>query len=185
MLAWVVDNANFVYLILGFVALALGVSWWLHRRVRTLFMLAGVAALIVVFWLITFLTPTDRKQLVANVWSMRRAVLDRKSDELAKHWSKDLTLQNFNRDELARAVTKAAADYQVNDIHIWDLEPKVVTEKTGEISFRCRVTGRDGVFLALCRIEFTKEDETWQARKIRFFQPIANTDQEIVLPIGR
>lgn len=186
MLAWFVDNANLVYILLGFVALGLGVSWWLNRRVRTLFMFAGVAALIAAFWLFTLLVPTDRKQIVAQVWAMRRAVLDRKPDDLANHWARDFAFQNASRDDLARAITKAAGDYQVNDIHLWDLEAKNVAAGKGELWFRCRVTGRDGApFLALCKTDFVKEGEAWKLQRVRFFNAIANTDQEITLPIGR
>jgi hypothetical protein len=112
-------------------------------------------------------------------------VLDRKTDDLVKHWAKDFTLQGFNRDDLAKAMTKAAADYQVNDIHLWDFEIKSVTADKGEIWFRCRVSGRDGMFLALCKCDFIKDGESWKLQRVRFFNAVANTDQEIPLPVGR
>lgn len=83
MLAWFVDNANVVYVILGLIVLGLAVSWWLNRRVRTLAVIAGVVGLGALFWLLTLWIPTDRKQIQANVWAMRQAVLDRKPDDLA------------------------------------------------------------------------------------------------------
>src|SRR5438876_7975863 len=97
MLSWLVDNANVVYIILGLIVLCLGVSWWLNRRVRTLLIAAGFIALIALFWLLTLLVATDRKQIQADLWAMGRAVLDQKPDDLIKHWAKDFRLQGMNR----------------------------------------------------------------------------------------
>ncbi len=186
MLAWLVDNANFVYVALGLIVLGLGVAWWLNRRVRTLVFIACVIVLGTLFWLLTLVVPTDRKQIQENLWAMRRAVLDRKPDDLTKHWARNLAFQNLSRDDLAKAVTKAAADYKVDDVHFWDFDVKSVTDDKAEIWFRCRATARDGgTFLALCRAAFVKEGDAWNLQRVRFFNPVANTDQEIPLPIGR
>src|SRR5262245_39733765 len=111
MLAWFVDNANIIYVILGLIVLALAVSWWLNRRVRTLFVIAGVLGLGALFWLLTLWVPTDRKQIQDNLWAMGRAVLDRKPEDLAKRLANDFRFQNLGREEIAKGVTAAAAQF--------------------------------------------------------------------------
>lgn len=83
-------------------------------------------------------------------------------------------------------MTRKAADFGVNDIHLWDFDVRNVTDNKAEIWFRCRAGARDGApFLALCKANFVKEGEAWKLERIRFFNAVANTDQEIPLPVGR
>ena len=184
MLAWFVDNANIVYIILGFIVLGLGVSWWLNRRVKTLVLIAGVAALIALFWLFTVLVPTDRKQIEANVWAMRQAVLERKPDDLVKHWAKDFRFEEFGREDLARAVAAASDKFNVDSINLWEFDVKSLTADKAEIWFRCVSNAKGGgSFLAICKAKFVKEGESWRLQEVAFYQPVANTDQKIALPI--
>ena len=186
MLTWPVDNANLIYVALGLIVLGLGVSWYLNRRVKTLAVIAAVIVVGVFFWLLTLIIPTDSKQIVDSVWAMRQAVLDRKPGDLTKHWAKNFVFKNASGTELARDVTDKAAKFNVNDIHLWDFDVKSVTDEKGEIWFRCRAGDQGGTqFLALCKADFVKERETWKLQRIRFFNAVANTDQEIPLPVGR
>jgi hypothetical protein len=186
MLAWLVDNANVVYVLLGLVILGLGVSWWLNRRVRTLFLIVGVIVLIALFWLFTWLVPTDRKQIQANLWDMGRAVLDQKPNDLIQHWAKDFTYDGRNRAELAQAVTDAAGKFNVESINLWEFDIKSLTGDKAEIWFRCVANAKDGrSFLAICKANFVKEGDAWRLQDVEFYQPVANTDQKIALPIGR
>ena len=185
MLAWLVDNANFVYLILGLVILGLGVSAWLNPRVRTLAGIAAVAALIALVWLLTVLVPTDRSQIQANLWAMARAVQDKKANDLSKHLARDFRYQGSGREELARLVTQASERFKVNHINLWEFEVKSLADDKAKIGFRCVAHSADGgAFTAICVADFVKEGEAWKLQRIRFFNPVANTDQEIALPIG-
>ncbi len=185
-MSWLVDNANLIYLLLGIVLLGLGVSWWLHRRVRTLFYAAAVVGLIALFWLLTLLIPTDRKQIQDNLWAMSKAVLDNDPDTLAQHWAKDFTFKGLGRKELAQAVTRAAQQFQVESVNLWEFDVKELDETKAKIWFRCVANAKGGEkFMALAKADFVKEGDAWRLARIAFFQPIANTDQEIPLPIGR
>jgi len=186
MLAWPIDNANIIYLLLGLIVLALAATWYLNRRVKTLVLIAGAIALAIAFWLLTLIVPTDRKQIVDNVWAMRRAVLDRRPSDLARHWSRDFAFRNLSGSELARDVADKAAKFKVNDIHLWDFDIKSVTDDKAEVWFRCRAgESGGGLLLALCKADFVKESDAWKLQRIRFFNAVANTDQEIALPVGR
>lgn len=183
-MSWLIDNARFVYVILGIIALALGVSWWLNRRARTLLIALGVVGLMVLFWLLTLFVPTDRKRIESSLWAMARAVLDRKPGDLVQHWSQDFTFQGLKRDELAQLTAKAAGRFSVESINLWEFDVKHLDESKAEIWFRCVANSQQGgTFLALCRAHFVKEGEHWKLQRIGFYQPIANTDQEISLPI--
>jgi hypothetical protein len=185
-MSWLVDNANLIYLFLGIVLLGLGVRWWLHRRVKTLFLAAGVVCLIVLFWLFTLLIPTDRKQIQDNLWAMAKAVLDKDPDALAQHWAKDFSFKGLGRNELAQAVVRAATQFQVESINLWEFDVKELEETKAKIWFRCVANAKGGEkFLALAKADFVKEGDEWRLQRIALFQPIANTDQEIPLPIGR
>ena len=183
MLTWLVDNANLVYLVLGAIVLVLGVRWWLSRRVRPLILAVGVIALIVLFWLLTLFVPTDRKQLQANLWAMARAVLDQKPDDLTKHWARDFQFKGMGREELAKAVTLRGN--KVESVNLWEFDVKSLTEDKAEIWFRCVANAQGGSFFALCKAHFVKEGDAWKLERIAFFQAVANTDQEIQVPIGR
>jgi hypothetical protein len=185
MLDWLVDNPNVVYVVFGLIVLGLGVSWWLNRRVRTLLIAAAVIALIALFWLLSVLIPTDRKQIQSKLWAMARAVLDRKPDDLAKHWAKDFRFQGRGRDDLAKAVDAAAGQFKVDSINLWEFDVKSLEDDKAEIWFRCVANAKDGgTFMAICKANFVKEGEQWKLQRAAFFQPIANTNQEIPLPIG-
>lgn len=186
MLAWFVDNANVVYVILGLIVLGLAVSWWLNRRVRTLVVIAGVVALGALFWLLTMWIPTDRKQIQANLWAMGRAVLDRKPEDLAKRLAKDFRFQNLSRDEIAKSVTGAAAQFNVDSINLWAFDVKSVTDDKAEIWFNCvaNVSGGRG-FTALCKARFVKDGDQWLLQDVAFHPLVGNTDEKIQLPIGR
>jgi len=186
MLSWLIDNAHVVYFLLGVVLLGLGVSWWLNRRVRTLAYMAGVGVLIALVWLLTVLVPTDRKQIQANLWAMARAILDDRPQDLVKHWSRDFEFQGLSRDLLAEAVAKTAGNNAVESINLWEFDFKSVEADKAEVWFRCVANGRGGgSFFAICHADFVKEGNDWKLRRAAFFQPVANTDQEIRLPIGR
>ena len=186
MLSSLIDNAQVVYFLLGFVLLGMGVSWWLNRRVRTLLYMAGMAALIALVYLLTVFVPTDRKQIEANLWAMARAILDDRPDDLVKHWSRDFEFQGLGRDMLAQAVSKTAGRNAVESINLWEFDFKRVEGDKAEVWFRCVANGRGGgSFLAICHADFVREDGDWKLQRAAFFQPIANTDQPITLPIGR
>jgi hypothetical protein len=182
MLSWIVDNANVVYVILGVVGLGVAVSWWLNRRVRELGVLLGVIALVVLVWLLTLFVPTDRKQIRDNLWAMAGAVMNQKPDDLVKHWAKDFRFQNLGREELA----EAAAKVQITGVNLWEFDVKNLTKDKAEIWFRCTAEGKGGqAFFAICRAHFIKEGDHWKLQRIAFYQPVANTDQEIPIPLGR
>jgi hypothetical protein len=186
MLARLVDNANLVYLVLGLVALGLAVKGWLDRRVKTLVLAVGVVGLMVLFWCMTLIVPTDRKQIQANLWSMAQAVLDQKPDDLTKHLARDFRFKDLDREALGNAVARASRTYKVESINLWEFDVKSQTDDKAEIWFRCVAHGQTGgTFLAICKAHFVKEDDQWKLERAAFFQPVANTDQEIALPIGR
>jgi len=184
MLSWLVDHANVVYFVLGAVVLSLLVSFWLKRRIRTLFMALAGLALIVVFWLLTVVVPTDRKQIEANLWAMARAVRDKKPDDLVRHWARDFEFMGRSRAELAKAVTGTADRFHVESINLWEFDWKSITADKAEVWFRCVANGQGGgTFLAIARANFVKEGDAWKLQRIRFFQPLGNTDQEIPIPL--
>jgi hypothetical protein len=184
MLAWVVDHAHLIYFLLGVAVVGLLVSWWLNRRVRTLFYILVVASLIALFWLLTLIVPTDRRQIEASLRAMAQAVLDRKPDDLAKHWSKDFRYLEMSREEVANVAAQVSRKHGVDDVRVWDFDWKNASDDKAEVWFRCLANAKGGApFLRICRATFQKENDQWKLHRVAFFQPIANTDEETPLPI--
>ena len=185
MLAWLVDNAHIVYFLLGAVVFALLVLFWLKRRVRTLFFAVGIAALMALFWLLTLIVPTDRKQIEANLWAMARGVIDQKPDEVLRHLARDFEFQGLKRDDLAKAAAAAGRGFRVESVNLWEFDWKSVGETRAEVHFRCVAhgSGGGGTFLAIARATFVKEGDAWKLQRITFHQPIANTNEEIQVPL--
>jgi uncharacterized membrane protein (Fun14 family) len=179
MLAWLVDHAHVVYFVLGVIVLGLLVSFWLKRRVRTLFFALVGVALIALFWLLTVIVPTDRKQIEANLWEMALAARDKRSSDLVKHLTRDFVFQGRNRDETG----KVAVKHRVDSVNLWEFDWKEVTDTRAEVWFRCVAHGDGGTFLAICRATFVKEGELWKLQRISFHQPVANTNEEIAIPL--
>lgn len=184
MLAWLVDNAHLVYFVLGVVVLALLVSFWLKRRVRTLFFAFGVAALMALFWLLTLIVMTDRKQITANLWAMARGVIDKKPDDVLRHLARDFEFKGLKRDDLAEAAAATAGNFGVESVNLWEFDWKSVSDTRAEVWFRCVAHGKEGPpFPAIARATFVKEGDAWKLQRIAFHQPVANTNEEITIPL--
>jgi hypothetical protein len=186
-MSWFVDNANALYLLLGLTAASLVVAWRFDQRVKFLGYAAGVVALMAVLWLLTQVVPSDRNQLEQTILAMSRAVVAGKQDELFRHISKDFRYQHLNRDEMYKKTQLAIQTHQVRDIRITSFRVEEVSreKKSARTSFRVStwLTGHEGPQMFGTQADFVLEGDEWKLKTLRFYNPIANQDTEISLPL--
>ena len=182
-MAWFVDNAPTLYILIGIVALGFGAAWWLHRRRHYAIGAAVAVVMLALLWLLTRFIVTDRQQLDLNIHAMADAVVSGKTDTLLKLWATDFEFQGHKAPELAVAVVKVAKQYQVNDIHISGIDVENITATSAKVFFRAtaHARGDDRPYMVACRAAFVKEGTAWKLKQAKFFNPVGN--QEINLPV--
>jgi hypothetical protein len=189
-MSWLVDNAATVYVLLGMVAGGFAMAWWLTKRVKFLAVAGGIVALMALFWLLTRLVVTDRRQIETNVREMADAAAAGRVEDLVRHLAADVTVQrrDFKRKEVADAVRRVLNVSPIKYVHIFDFEVTELTRQGNQghaaVNFKARVDGRGDEVLALpwCVTDFVIEDGRWKLRRVEFRNSIANTDQLMPIP---
>ncbi|MCI0639434.1 MAG: hypothetical protein L0Y72_01990 [Gemmataceae bacterium] len=172
MLWWLVDNANFLFLFLGIVALCFGVAFWLNKRVKYLGGVGAAVVAIALLWLLTRIVVTDRKQLELNLNAMAEAVVAGKRSELLEHFAKDFEFRGYDRASAARFAVDIAARHKVGQVRIWSLEVDEVSreQKFATVGFNMTVFDNQGAVLhvdqAQCRFVF--ENDKWKLQQAKF-----------------
>lgn len=182
MLSWIADHASFVYAIVAFAALGVGLSYWMHRRVLHLAVLVGLVVLLVVLWFLFKLVPTDRKQIADNLQAMGRAVLDGDAKQLFRFVSKEFRYDGHTGEELYGRIDRTLKTHRASGLRIWDVDARPEGE-TASVDFYFRVDGQgETQFLARGKSRFAKEQGTWKMRTLAVF-PVAG-DQEMKVPLS-
>lgn len=176
---WLVDHGNLVLLVLGLAGFVLAAIYWQNRRVKTLIAIGGILVLVVLFWFMTRLVITDRKQLELNVYGMANATLEKRPDMLRTYLSQDFTYQSLRRTDVAEKVVGAALTYRVTGFYISDFQVEEVSRKEGRarVSFRLRIDAESGVRPFLCKAEFVLETDRWGLSKFDLYNPFVNQDE--------
>ncbi len=168
---WLFDHANFIYILLGIVALGFVTAWWLNKRVKYL-AYAGVAvALIALFCLLGQFVVTDREQIQRNVQQMADAVVRGGDQELFKHCSRDFRYKEMTREQLAALVKGIAAQHKITEVKIWEFEFENIAraDHSANAHFKASVFDKDSVLgIVFCIASFTLENEKWLLRTIEF-----------------
>src|SRR5579862_4104939 len=99
-MAWLVDNATTLSILIGIVALGFGAAWWLHRRRQYAIGAAAALVMLVLLWLLTRFVVTDRQQLDLNIHAMADAVVAGKTDTLLTLLASDFEFQGHKAPEL-------------------------------------------------------------------------------------
>lgn len=183
MFTWLVDNANIVYFVLGVTALGLGVAGFLTGRARYLGWAGGVVGLMLLFWLLTRLYPTDRKQMVANLETMKQGVLDRNADAIFHLVARDFKFQEMDRKELYHAISRTIQHHKVQSIHLWDQQASLENGR-GEVTFNFRADAEGDLhYLASARAIFVKEESVWKLRELKIYPIGLKMENEIRVPL--
>ena len=185
-MSWLVDNATTWFLLLGIAFLGFAAAWWSNRR-RNLLIGAGVAlGLLALLWILTQLVVTDRRKIEIAIRAMAEAVVNGRADILDKHLASDFIYHGSRRQDAIDGILRAAKVYQVREVRIFNFEVLDQQERTIRVFFRAAAHGpRDDRSFppVACRALFVKDGEHWRMKEARFYNPLVNQDQEMVIPL--
>ena len=183
-MSWLVDNAWTLYILFGLIAVAMVLIWRSNRQNQYLAYAGAAIGLGVLIWILTLLVPSDRRQIESNVHAMGQAVMDGKVDDLFKHISKDFAYHTLTRDDLYKATRTAIERHKVDGIHIANFKVEELSreKKLARASFRISGTADSFSFFYRVETDFVLEGDKWMLKTMRFYNPVANQDQELRLP---
>ena len=187
MLAWLIDNATIVYIILGAIALAFLVVLWLTRKRAYAAGLAVDLALIALFVLLTFLVPTDRSRIVGAIQEMGQGVKAGNPDLIFRNISDKFRLGGLDKPTFRRFVEGVLQRKQVTEIEVWDIERPEVSRpnRTAKIAFQVKpkgpLAGEDVPYR--CKATFVLDpDDHWRLQTFQVFNPFVDTDKPLDIP---
>ncbi|MBV9124659.1 MAG: hypothetical protein JO112_14985 [Planctomycetes bacterium] len=184
-MSWLFEGSSTVYLILGILALALAVGWWMNRKRAFLIGLAVVAGFAGVYWLLDVLVVTDREQMVLNLKDMAQGVKDRNTDQVFGHISHDFRSPQGKTKEEFRQISQTDINSgEVQEILMWDFNVTQVDrgQKTGTVAFSVKARGNSGEYGPFdCEAHFHLDpDNQWRLVGFKLFFP--QTTREVELP---
>jgi hypothetical protein len=184
-LYWIVDNVLWLYILLGFAAVALFYLWWVNRRRSYLIALGVVVVLIAIFWVLSLFFVSDRQQIQTAVYEMADAITENKPENAVKHLSRDFQFQSLKKADVHDAISKAVKTFQIDNISVRDI-------KFVELSRSKAFAKIDFLFYAVaggqqaprfrCEADFVLEEGKWRMKTIKFFKGFTGSDQEYQIP---
>jgi hypothetical protein len=191
---WVIDHPTIIYLPLICAAFALGGAWWVTRKrqwMRGLLVVAGLATL---YFMLTCLVDTDRKQIERTLLTMadgmKKPPLDKVFLYVSDQFRSSLMVNNgsvnWGKEELRQAATRACKDWGVEGIVIGDLEFKNLAGHEAVVAFTAKpLIGREYYTLPCpCEARFVREaDGQWRMRELKVFNPFVNTTEPLNIPL--
>lgn len=185
MLWWLVDHATLVYLLLGLTALVLAAIYWSNRRANFL-VASGVAlGLIALFFLLTRIIVTDRKQLLLNVFAMARGVEEGDPEKVFKHFSREFRHESLDGDASRDRVARAIRARRVSNIGIasFDTEQLARADRKARATFLVSFDADGHRHLFRVRLDFVLEGDDWRLKGVQLFNPVVNSDTPIAIPM--
>ncbi|MBM3992846.1 MAG: hypothetical protein FJ303_01620 [Planctomycetes bacterium] len=183
-MAWFVDNATVLYILLGVIAAALAWVWWTNRQSQYLWYTGIPIALIAVLFLVSRFYITDAQQLENNINAMTDAVMAGKTDDLFKHISRDFRYHALSRDDLYAAARKQIEARRVTDLTVKKFKAEEISREKKRATTSFHISGTGGGYNFWYRVEtdFVLEPDGWKLKTMRFYNPVVDQDKEIRLP---
>jgi hypothetical protein len=192
-LSWPIDNPSVVYFLLVCVALGLLAGWWLRRKRSFLIGLGVVAAVAVVFFLLTLLIDTDRKRITRALGEMSQGVREKNLDKTFGRLSDDFTMEfsrggvrtKMPKSELRQLADRAVRKGGVTDVVFGDIGFDKVAGDEATVTFRANPFGSWVLGGEHCYCEATFRrgpDGKWRMTNVTLFHPIQSKEL-LELPI--
>jgi hypothetical protein len=176
MLGWLVDNAVFLYVLLGFAAVLLLVLWWQNRTRRYLIALGVVAFLAALVFLLTLFVVSDRQVLVRTVTRMADDLEKHRAAEFSQNVAKSFRHSDPPMDakEFREFVARNLKAFKVKTFHVGSFKvDKLVPRDKAKVSFHIRVEldafREANVPPMRCESEFVWENERWCLQGFKLF----------------
>jgi len=179
MLSWLVDHSNIIYFLLGALALILLAAGWTTRRLKFWGYAAAAIGCIALFWLMTKFVVSDRQQIILDLDAMASAVVERKSDALIQHFTKDFHYRDLGREEACKRIVAAARTYKIRNVLIWD-KNVTVRGDAAEAIFNFRADAEDGgKYPASIKATFVRENGSWKIGAVHVLK-LGSTERQFV-----
>jgi len=207
--SWLVEDPTMVYLVLGLLALALGVIWWINRgedfgkkklgwlqglKTRRLTLnqccamgLTVIGFLAVIIWPLSVVVVTDHERICQVIEEMSRGVEKKDVADVFSHVSDEFKLAGRTKESYRQEVERRIRSGEITGIAAWDFEQAKVSRKTKEatIEFKVKpkgtITGRE---FYRCQATFSLDpDRQWRLRTFSVFEPQGDTaSQQMIYP---
>ncbi len=177
MFDWLFEGRPFVFILLLVARLLLLVLWWQRRDRRLLVAVAAVAGAALVYFLLSFLRETDRKQIERKVDEMAAAINANNVDQLFTHVSDNFQAMSMDKKGLREQTVSAIGRFSVRNAKVTDFEVLELDreKRKAKVTFRGSADNSGtGMRLPVrCEAEFVLEkDGQWRMKEIVFFRPV-------------
>jgi hypothetical protein len=189
MLNWLADNATSLSALLAFLALALGVGWWMTRERRYAIGAAVVVCVIISIWLLGRFRVTDAQRVRATLQQMADAVAARRPDVIMANVSENFEVNHQNKAFFRNLVENYVGSGQVQSIWVSNFEVRELSraQRRATVLFNVGGTGPaiqgDGFYR--CEAKFALEENNhWRLVSFRLAIPPIDpaSGQNIELP---
>lgn len=208
--SWLVDDPTDAYMVLGLLALVLGIIWWFNRgedfgkkklgwlkgliaRRLTLNQCCAMGLTLIGFLAVGILAldlfvDTDNKRIRRAIREMSVAVKDRDVPKIFSHISNEFSLKGLNKERFRSLVESHLQNGDVNEVPAWDFEQAKINREKREatVQFMIKPKGRltrDVPYRCLATFSHDS-DGKWRLKTFSVFEPQINpsTGQSIYPP---
>jgi len=178
---WLYEGRLLVYGLLLVVGGILLVLWWSRRDRQALKVVAAVAGLALLYFLLDILHETPREKVEATIKEMADATSKHDLDRLFLHISADFKYQNSDRKAFRDRVRLALERYDVKNIRVKDLRFLNMDVDAGRMTVRIdgtASTNKEWGMALPCEVDFIREgDGQWRMRAIRIYHPVRTAEE--------
>jgi hypothetical protein len=189
---WLNDNATFLYMFLGLIALVLSVIWWKTRQ-RKFALGAGVSTILLcaVFLLVLFSArlfgETDSQQIERKLNEMAQAVKAQDIERISMHISASFHFQSSDKSAFCNRANEDMRRGHVDEVVVWEVEVKDVSreKRTAKVHFmaKARSNWEQSKIPYRCRADFVLDpDDQWRLKGFELSNPYVETHQPIQVP---
>jgi hypothetical protein len=178
---WLYEGRLSVYAFLLLVGGILLVLWRSLRDRQALKVVAAVAGLALLYFLLDILHETPREKVEATIKEMADAASKHDLDRLFRHVSENFKYQNSDKKAFRDRVRSALDRYDVKNIRVKDLRFLNMDLDAGRMTVRVggtASTNQEWSMALPCELDFVREgDGEWRMKAIRFYNPVLTAEE--------
>jgi hypothetical protein len=179
--SWLVDDPTLLLTILGILALALAIAWWLTRQRALLFALAGVVCLAGLVIVLYYLIDTDAKQIERNLHKMVAGVEAKDPQRIFDYISDRFSFLGHNKASFRQGVEGYIRSGEVQGIKVWAFDVRELNreQRTAKVLFNAKGQGTafQGYEYVQCKAVFVLDpDGQWRLKGFDLYQPQTDPD---------
>jgi len=140
MLGWFHEHNATVYMLLGVALVIVGAVWIRTQDRRLARAAAGIAGLLAVLALLDLFGPESAgRQIKRKVEEMARAIQVRQMDLIRRHLADSFIYEGLSKDAMLNLVEGHVANGTVTEVVVWDFErPEINPDGTAKIAFKAK-----------------------------------------------